>query len=143
MNETGAMSYECVLKCGKPCVSSDKNRQRKWASLQAKAKNWSGLDKFRHVYATTLWQDGPDNHTVWLQSGLVASPELVHDLKTALPDGQAQVETFLQERVFTKAKPLTAIIHRNKKQNFAGDMICTSSGAHMKVAHLEQRGWQP
>ena len=43
-----------------------------------------------------------------LQSGLVASPELVLDLKTALPDGQAQVETFLQERVFAKIKPLTA-----------------------------------
>src|SRR5260221_2841761 len=43
-----------------------------------------------------------------LQSGRVASPELVHDLKTALLDGKAQVETLLQERIFTKTKPLTA-----------------------------------
>ena len=28
-----------------------------------------------------------------IQSGLVPSPELVHDLRTALTDGQAQVET--------------------------------------------------
>ncbi|KAJ4940726.1 hypothetical protein JOQ06_027021, partial [Pogonophryne albipinna] len=54
-----------------------------------------------------------------LQSGLVASPELVHDLETALPHGQAQAGTLMQERVFTKIKPLTAIIHRNKKLNFA------------------------
>jgi hypothetical protein len=75
-----------------------------------------------------------------LQSGLVASPELVHDLKTALPDGQAQVETFLQERVFAKIKPLTATIHRNKRRNFTGEMVCTPSGAHMKVAHMERSG---
>eukprot|EP00064_Thunnus_orientalis_P011840 superscaffoldBa00001751_g11872 len=37
-----------------------------------------------------------------LQSGLVISLELVDDLKTALPHGQAQVETFPQEQVFTK-----------------------------------------
>ena len=75
-----------------------------------------------------------------LQSGLVASLELVHDLKTALPDGQAQVETFLQERVFAKIKPLTATIHRNKRRNFTGEMVCTPSGAHMKVAHMERSG---
>ena len=75
-----------------------------------------------------------------LQSGLVASPELVHDLKTALPDGQAQVETFLQERVFAKIKPLTATIHRNKRHNFTGEIICTPSGAHMMVAHMERSG---
>ena len=75
-----------------------------------------------------------------LQSGLVASPELLHDLKTAIPDGQAQVQTFLQERVFTKKKPLTATIHRNKRQNFSSDKICTPSGAHMQVAHMERSG---
>ncbi|KAK5851403.1 hypothetical protein PBY51_002200 [Eleginops maclovinus] len=69
-----------------------------------------------------------------LQSGLVASPKLAHDLNTALPDGQAQVETFLQERVFRK--PLTATIHRNKRRNSAGEMICTPSGGQMKVAHM-------
>ena len=75
-----------------------------------------------------------------LQSGLVASPELLHDLKTAIPDGQAQVQTFLQERVFTKNKPLSATIHRNKRRNFASDNICTPSGAHMQVAHMERSG---
>ena len=75
-----------------------------------------------------------------LQSGLVASPELVNDFKTALPDGEAQVETFLQERVFTKSKPLAKTIHKNKRLNFASDMISTTSGTDMKVAHMERLG---
>ena len=41
-----------------------------------------------------------------LQSGVIASPELVHDFMTALPDAQAQVEILLQERVSTKNEPL-------------------------------------
>ncbi|CAL8305346.1 unnamed protein product [Merluccius merluccius] len=42
-------------------------------------------------------------------------------------------ETLLQERVFTKIKPLTATIHRNKKRNFASKRICAPSGAPMKM----------
>ncbi|KAJ4940036.1 hypothetical protein JOQ06_029467 [Pogonophryne albipinna] len=75
-----------------------------------------------------------------LQSGLVASPELVHDLKSALPHGQAQAGTLMQERVFTKIKPLTVIVHRNKKLNFASERICAPSGALMKVAQMERSG---
>ena len=37
-----------------------------------------------------------------LQSGLVSPAELVEDFKTALQDGQIQVDIFLQERVFSK-----------------------------------------
>ena len=75
-----------------------------------------------------------------LQSGLVASPQLVHDLKTALSDGQAQVETFLHERVFTKIKPLTTTLHRNKRRNFTTEQICASSCSPMKVAQMERSG---
>ena len=56
------MPYECVLKCGQPCKSSDTISQGKWDSLQSKAKNWSGLDKFGDVYNTMSWEDGPGNH---------------------------------------------------------------------------------
>ncbi|KAK1897739.1 8-amino-38-dideoxy-manno-octulosonate cytidylyltransferase [Dissostichus eleginoides] len=52
------MSYECVLQCGEPCKSFDSINQGKWESLQSKAKNWSGHDKFGNVYTTTSWQDG-------------------------------------------------------------------------------------
>ena len=75
-----------------------------------------------------------------LQSGLVASPELVQYFNMALQDGQTQAETILQERVFTKTKTLTATIHRNKRQNFASEKIGVSSGALMTVAHMERSG---
>lgn len=75
-----------------------------------------------------------------LQSGLIASPKLVNDLKTALPDGTTQVETLLQERVFTQTKPLTATIHKNKRQNFASDEVHTTSSAPLKVAQMEKSG---
>lgn len=58
------MSYECILKCGKPCKSSDIISQAKWESLQSKSSNWSGLDKFGSVYETTSWKDGPRDHYI-------------------------------------------------------------------------------
>ena len=75
-----------------------------------------------------------------LQSGLVASSRLVHDFKTALADGEVQFETLLQERVFTKTKPLTATIHKNKRQTFASEQIWAPSGAVLKVAQMERQG---
>ena len=75
-----------------------------------------------------------------LQSGLVASSRLVHDFKTALADGEIQVETLLQERVLTKTKPLTATIHKNKRQTFALEQIFAPSGAVLKVAQMERQG---
>lgn len=53
------MPYDCVLKCGKICQFSDTISRGKWESLQAKTRNWSGLDKFGDVYNSTSWADGP------------------------------------------------------------------------------------
>ena len=56
-------NVECgILKCGKPCKSSDIISQAKWESLQSKTRNWSGLDKFGSVYESTSWKDGPRDH---------------------------------------------------------------------------------
>ena len=70
------------------------------------------------------------NITVWF----------AHLTKTALLNGQTQVETFIQGQVSTKIKPITATIHRNKRQNFSSEIICTPSGAIMKVAQMERSG---
>ncbi|KAL8608663.1 hypothetical protein ACOMHN_002892 [Nucella lapillus] len=78
-----------------------------------------------------------------LQSGLAASPELVQDLNTAFADGQDQVETLLNDRVFTKTKLLTATIHKNKRQSFASERICALVGASTKVAQMENRDLRP
>ena len=75
-----------------------------------------------------------------LQSGLVASSELVQDFKTALQGGQTQSEAILQERVFDKTKTLTETIHRNKRRNFASEQVRVSSDISMTVAHMEKSG---
>ena len=75
-----------------------------------------------------------------LHSGLVASPQLINDVATALHGGQVQVETFLEERVFAKTKPRTATIHRNKRLNFAKNWIYAPAGAAVKVAQMEKAG---
>jgi len=75
-----------------------------------------------------------------LQSGLVASRELVQDFMTALQDGQTQTKTILQERMFTKTKTIAATIHRNKRRNFASEQVRVSSGTSMTVAHMEKSG---
>ncbi len=75
-----------------------------------------------------------------LQSGLVASPELVNDFKTALQDGQRQTQTLLQDRVFSKTKLLSSTIHKNKRHNFDSELICAPSGAPVKLAQMERSG---
>lgn len=47
------MAYECVLKCGMTCGSSDTITQGKWDSLQYKSKEWIGLDRFGDGHDTT------------------------------------------------------------------------------------------
>ncbi len=46
----------------------------------------------------------------------------------------------MQEQVFTKDRPLSATIHRNKRRNVANEQIQSQSGAHMKVAQMERSG---
>ena len=53
------MAYECVLKCGMACNSTDTISQHKWDSLQLKSKAWTGLDRFGGVHDTTSWENGP------------------------------------------------------------------------------------
>lgn len=72
-----------------------------------------------------------------LQSGLIASPKLLHDFKTAIPYGQAQVETFLQEWVFTKIKPLTATIHRIRDR-----ILQVKRSAHLLVSTCRWPIWR-
>jgi hypothetical protein len=66
--------------------------------------------------------------------------QLVTDVRTALHDGQVQVDSFLQERVFTKATSLMVAIHRNKRLNFAKDQTNTPANAAIKVAQMEKTG---
>ena len=53
------MPYMCALKCDNPCKSSDIISKGKSKSLQARAKNWTGLDQFGDIYDTNSWENGP------------------------------------------------------------------------------------
>ena len=53
------IAYECVLKCGLTCDSSDTITQRRWDRLQSKSRAWTGLDRFGDVHETTSWENGP------------------------------------------------------------------------------------
>ena len=75
-----------------------------------------------------------------LQSGLIASPELVNDLRKALPDGFEQVKQFLEERVFSKNKPLTATIPKNKRLNFSCEQMSDTSTSKINVSQMEKSG---
>ena len=76
-----------------------------------------------------------------LQTGLVACPKLIIDIKTALSDGQVQVETFLKERVFAKTKPLSEKISKNKRMNFSkNEFVSSSSRSQQNAVQMEKAG---
>ena len=53
-----------------------------------------------------------------LQSGMIASKELVKDFQTVHDDGEALVKKLFDERVFSTEKSFNATIHRNTRGNF-------------------------
>ena len=65
---------------------------------------------------------GPFDHTIQtlrsLQSGMIASEELVKDFETAHDDGEAPVKKFFDERMFSTEKSFDATINRNARGNF-------------------------
>ena len=54
-----------------------------------------------------------------LQSGQVASEELVKDFETAHTDGEKIVQEFFKQRMFSDTVPFSATIHRNSRLNFS------------------------
>lgn len=54
-----------------------------------------------------------------LQSGMVASDELVADFDTAHSDGESLVQSFFKERMFSNEKKFDATIHRNSRHSFS------------------------
>ena len=56
---------------------------------------------------------------LWLQSGVIASPEVLEDLQNALEQGEKQSNDILEKRVFSKELSLKARITKNKRLNLA------------------------
>ena len=54
-----------------------------------------------------------------LQSGQVASEELIKDFETAHMDGEKIVQEFFNQNMFSDTVPFSAAIHRNSRLNFS------------------------
>ena len=61
-----------------------------------------------------------------LQSGLVASADIVEDLSNALKEGETQAKKLLEKRVYSKEIPLRGSMSRNKRLNLATSKSATS-----------------
>ena len=74
-----------------------------------------------------------------LQSGVPASPELVKDFKTVKEDSEKQLETFLDEHVYSKQKSTHARIKKMNRKSFASSQVIKDSkDKKMKLAEMEQ-----
>ena len=85
--------------------------------------------------------DDKDQTLRSLQSGLPASTSLVDDFSTAKADGAAKLETFLNERVYSKAIPFYATVTRSKRKNFETQIIETTGdeSSSKKVQDMERQ----
>ena len=76
-----------------------------------------------------------------LQSAIVASDELITDLKKAISEGDEQIISFLNERVYSKKSSIRDIIPKNKTINFSNDYVqkvpCGEKG---KANQMEKDG---
>ncbi|MCH2406096.1 MAG: hypothetical protein MK200_07885 [Nitrosopumilus sp.] len=58
-----------------------------------------------------------------LHSGEFADINLQQDIKTALPDGEAQFHDFLKNRMFSRNVSFDATIHKNNRKNFLSPIV--------------------
>ena len=72
-----------------------------------------------------------------LQSAIPAPPELIRDFQTAREDGELRLETFLEERVYTKERSLHDRVKRNSRLTFANTPISKVTGENLKLKQGE------
>ena len=76
-----------------------------------------------------------------LQSAIIASDELVADVKKAINEGLYQVETLMRERVYSKSSSIRDTISRNKRIDFSSDLVQAGpSGKKEKANTMEREG---
>ena len=73
-------------------------------------------------------------------SGVSASEELVQDFKSAKNDGEQALQTFLQERVYSKTKSIHERMKRNNRKTFTSVLTDkTGTGqTKIKITEIEQ-----
>ena len=71
-----------------------------------------------------------------LQSGMVASDELVKDFETAHANGKLRVPSFVKERMFSDEKGFNDTVHRNSRRNFNNPPAVTGT-SEVKVTKTD------
>lgn len=75
-----------------------------------------------------------------LQSGLVASGELVYDFETAHTDGKAKVNCFLQERMYSNQTLFNATVRRSSRCNFSNPpKVKTPTTTQFRTEEMENQ----
>ena len=75
-----------------------------------------------------------------LESGLLASEELVKDFDSAKEEGEKQATKSFQERVLTNEKQIYNRINLNKRSNFSKPTVDKNTGKVHKTDAMENRG---
>ncbi len=73
-----------------------------------------------------------------LQSGLIASDDLIKDFDTAHKDGEALVQSFIKERMFSNEKQFDDTLHRNSRHNFSKPPVDRGAPKEKKVTKTDQ-----
>ena len=74
-----------------------------------------------------------------MQSGVLASPELVLDFKSSNEDGEKGLEEILTERVYSKERSLHAKMKKMKRKTFTTDSLAKDpKDKKIKIAEMEQ-----
>ena len=79
----------------------------------------------------------PVLHT--LQSAIVASDELIDDLKKAISEGDEQIISFLNERVYSKNSSIRDTIPKNKRIDFSNEFVQQIPGGKKEMANQMER----
>ena len=74
-----------------------------------------------------------------LQSAIVASDELIDDLKKAISEGDEQILLFLNERVYSKNSSIRGTIPKNKRIDFSNDFLQQRPGGKREKANQMER----
>ena len=75
-----------------------------------------------------------------LHSGQLASEEMVEDFSAYLRDGEMQLNSFFQQRIFSKAYKFDDIVHRNDRKTFINPGTSKKGiTKQMKTAAMENK----
>jgi len=72
-----------------------------------------------------------------LQSGAVASKELIKDFETASEDGERSVKHFFTSRLFSRTTPFDATMNRQSRHSFSNPPAAPNTSSLTKTTKID------